>query len=147
MQTATFAPRPFALIFALAMVLALLPRIAAAGGELTVRQAKDMAARGEVLLIDIRSRNEWRQSGVAPEAATISMHEDGFYARLDEAVKGDHGRPIAVICASGGRSTMMQARLLARGYTNVSDVPAGMTGGPHGPGWIASGLPVVPYRE
>jgi hypothetical protein len=42
---------------------------------------------------------------------------------------------------------MMQAQLLARGYTNVSNVPAGMTGGPHGPGWIASGLPVIPFRE
>lgn len=151
MRTGTFVLRPFALTLTLTLTLVLAlvlaPRLAEAGEDLTVQQAHDLAVKGEILLVDIRSRGEWRQSGVAPEALTISMHEDGFYARLDEAVKGDHSRPIAVICAAGGRSTMMQVQLLARGYANVANVPAGMTGGPHGPGWIASGLPVVPFRE
>ena len=153
MRTGSFTQRslvsilaPF-FVMALTLTLILAPGLAAAGDDLTVRQAHDMALKGEILLVDIRSPGEWRQSGVAPEAMTISMHEEGFYARLDEAVKGDHSRPVAVICAAGGRSAMMRAQLVLRGYTNVSNVPAGMTGGPNGPGWIASGLPVVPYRQ
>ena len=121
-----------------------------AADDLSVRQAFEMAGKGEITLIDIRSRGEWRQSGVAPVARPISMHEDGFFQKLDEAVGGDHKAPIALICASGGRSTMMQAQLIARGYTNVRNVPAGMTGGtndPNGPGWIASGLPVAPFSQ
>ena len=116
-----------------------------AASSISVRGAYERAETGEVLLIDIRSLGEWRETGVAPVARPISMHEQGFFEKLDKAVGGDHGKAVAVICASGGRSTWMQVQLLARGYTNVINVPEGMVGGPNGPGWIKTGLPIKPY--
>jgi rhodanese-related sulfurtransferase len=118
---------------------------AAAAPGLSVQDAHARAETGEILLIDIRSPEEWRATGIATLARPISMHVQGFYARLDAAVGGDHGKAVALICSSGGRSAWMQVQLLARGYTNVIDVPEGMEGGPNGPGWIKSGLPVKPY--
>ena len=118
---------------------------ALAASSLSVRDAYDQAGKGEILLIDIRSPGEWRETGVASVSRPISMHEPGFLKKLDEAVGGDHAKAVAVICATGGRSTYMQVQLLARGYTNVINVPEGMVGGPNGPGWIRSGLPVKPY--
>lgn len=132
---------PFAI---LCIFLTLLPASAAAASSLTVAQAYEQAKAGGILLIDIRTRDEWRKTGVASVARPISMHEDGFLQKLDAAVGGNHGRAIAFICAQGVRSAWMQAQLLMRGYTNVINVPEGMLGSSDGPGWIAAGLPVVP---
>ena len=120
---------------------------AAAAPALSVQDAYAQAEKGEILLIDIRSVDEWRETGVATVPRPISMHEQDFYDRLAAAVGGDHGKKVALICSAGGRSTWMQVQLLARGYTDVINVPEGMLGSSHGPGWIKSGLPVKPYRE
>ena len=118
---------------------------AAVSSKLSVEDAYAQAEKGDILLVDIRSPQEWRTTGIATVAQPISMHVSGFYERLDAALSGDRDKPVALICSSGGRSGWMQLQLLARGFTNVSDVPAGMEGGPNGPGWIKSGLPVKPY--
>jgi rhodanese-related sulfurtransferase len=130
---------------ALCLGLVVVAGAAAAAPALSVQDAYARAEKGEILLIDIRSPEEWRATGIATVARPISMHVEGFYERLDAAVGGDHGKAVAVICSSGGRSAWMQVQLLARGYSNVINVPEGMEGGPNGPGWIKSGLPVKPY--
>jgi len=111
--------------------------------QLSIGEAYAKSQAGEILLVDIRSRAEWGETGVAVTARPISMHERGFLDRLDEASGGNRHAPIALICATGGRSAFLQAQLLARGFTNVYDVPAGMLGQNSKPGWIASGLPVT----
>jgi len=132
-------------LLSLCLGLVLVAGAAAAAPAISVQDAYAQAETGEILLIDIRSPEEWRATGVATVARPISMHVPGFYDRLDAAVGGDHGRKVALICSAGGRSTWMQVELLARGYTNVINVPEGMDGGPNGPGWIKSGLPTKPY--
>jgi len=129
----------------LCLGLVLFAGAAAAAPALSVQDAYAQAQKGEILLIDIRSPEEWRATGIATVARPISMHVQGFYDRLDAAVGGNHGKAVALICSAGGRSTWMQVQLLARGYSNVINVPEGMDGGPNGPGWIKSGLPTKPY--
>lgn len=111
--------------------------------QLSVEQAHAKSQSGEILLVDIRSRTEWNETGLATNAKAISMHERGFLEQLENVVAGDRDAPIALICASGGRSAFLQAQLKVRGFTAVYDVPAGMLGRDNMPGWIASGLPVV----
>ncbi len=108
-------------------------------------EANELASKGEILLVDIRQISEWRDTGVAVPATLISMHESGFFDKLDAAVDGDRSRTIALICAVGGRSTWMQAQLMGRGYTNVLNVAEGMIGGRYGLGWIPRGLPIRAY--
>lgn len=109
--------------------------------------AHQQASTGDILLVDIRRISEWQETGVATSATLISMHETGFFDKLDVAVDGDHSTSIALICAVGGRSAWMQAQLLGRGYTNVVNVIEGMVGGRYGPGWISQGLPTRIYSE
>ncbi|MDP2620619.1 MAG: rhodanese-like domain-containing protein [Hyphomicrobiales bacterium] len=127
--------------------LVLIAGAAAAAPAISVHDAYEQAGKGEILLIDIRSADEWRATGIATVAQPISMHEQGFFERLDAAVGGDHSKAVALICSSGGRAAWMQVQLLARGYTNVVNVAEGMEGGSNGPGWITSGLPLMPYGQ
>jgi len=110
--------------------------------SLSPRAAYEMASKGEILLVDIRTPGEWRRSGVGTSAVTISMHRSGFLDKLNAAVGGDRSKPIALICAAGERSAYMSRILDAQGYRNIIDVPEGMMGSAAGPGWISRGLPV-----
>ncbi len=112
---------------------------------MTARQAHAAAARGELLLLDIRTRSEWKQTGIGASAQPVSMHEPNFLVRLQQLTHGDKSRPVALICAVGGRSKSIQNALARIGYSAVIDVSEGMIGGVHGTGWIKSGLPVRPY--
>ena len=127
----------------------LAPATFAAAGEAGVIAA-DAAARraaaGEILVIDVRSPGEWRQTGVAKGARRVTIHDPGGLPGFVEAVKvalgGDLKRPIAVICAIGNRSTLAQRILAKAGFTRVLNIKEGVLGGPYGPGWLKRGLPV-----
>ncbi|MEE8280459.1 MAG: rhodanese-like domain-containing protein [Alphaproteobacteria bacterium] len=116
------------------------------GGVITADAAAERAAAGEILVIDVRSPREWRQTGVAKGARQVTIHDPGGLAGFLAAVKaelgGDLERPIAVICAYGNRSTLAQRVLTQAGFTRVLNIKEGMLGGPNGPGWLPRGLPV-----
>ena len=114
---------------------------------MSAAEAHAAAGRGDILLLDIRSRQEWQQTGVGEAAHAVSMHEDDFLQRLQSLTAGDKSRPIALICASGNRSKIVERALADMGYTNVIDVAEGMMGGPNGQGWIKSGLPMTLYKH
>ena len=107
--------------------------------------AHEKAAADQLVLIDIRSPKEWRDTGIGASATPISMHLPGFMAKVAKATGRDRSRPVAVICASGGRSTVIAPKLEEAGYTSIYNVAEGMLGGRYGTGWIPSGLPVKPY--
>ena len=107
--------------------------------------AHEKAAADQLVLIDIRSPKEWRDTGIGASATPISMHLPGFMEKVAKATGGDTSSPVAVICASGGRSTVIAPKLEEAGYTSIYNVAEGMLGGRYGKGWIPSGLPVKPY--
>jgi len=117
--------------------------------EISVITANKLSNRGEILLIDIRAENEWKQTGVAPQAITLSMHQAGgipaFENALTQLLNGDKDKPIALICAGGVRSAKLQRYLQQRGFTQVVDVVEGMQGGLFTDGWIDHQLPVKAY--
>ena len=95
-----------------------------------------------ISLIDVRSRTEWADTGLAQGAWPISMHERGFEQRLFAAHDLSGEKPVALICATGGRSARLLVVLKRAGYSGFIDVSEGMLGSRHGPGWIARGLPM-----
>ena len=101
------------------------------------------AKNGEILLLDIRSPQEWQETGTGSGAKKVSMHQPGFLVRLEALTGNDKSQPVALICATGGRSNWLQGELVKRGYTNIIDVFEGMLGSNAGPGWIKRGLPIV----
>ncbi len=112
-------------------------------GIIDAQAAFKKAEAGELLLLDIRSPQEWKETGTGTGAKKISMHQPGFLAKLDALTGNDKSKPVALICATGGRSNWLQGQLVKRGYTNIIDVSEGMLGSSTGPGWLKRGLPVV----
>lgn len=120
------------------------------GRVISAREAHRQAVAGEVVLVDIRTREEWRETGVPASAKPITMREGdkAFHAELAAALGNDRSRPLALICRTGNRTTILQAELRQAGFTNILNVAEGVAGGPHGAGWVKSGLPLtqVPRR-
>ncbi len=111
--------------------------------RMPANEAFELSMRGDIVLIDVRSPAEWKETGIGASARPVSMHLPGFFEKINAIVKGDKSKPIALICATGMRSSRMQAMLIKRGYTNIIDVAEGMLGSAAGPGWIQSGLPLI----
>lgn len=132
---------------ALAAILSLaaLPSavMAQASSPLSAQDAHDMMASGELIVIDIRSRQEWLQSGLAEGAWPISLHEPDFGARLQAAQQAAGGAQIGLICATGGRTGHVMRALRQAGVSGFVDIPEGMMGAASGPGWIAARLPLT----
>lgn len=117
---------------------------------ITAEQAMQLAASGEIILVDVRSPQEWRQTGVPAGAEMVTIHQPngliGFLDAMGEALGDDRGRPIALICARGNRSSVASTALARAGYTQVYNIREGMFGSPDGPGWLARGLPMDTCR-
>lgn len=109
----------------------------------SVGDAHDALQTDLIRMIDIRSRQEWTKTGVAEKAWPISLHDARFSERLFAARTLADGRPIALICATGGRSGNVMRSLRQANYSGFIDVSEGMLGSARGPGWIASGLPIL----
>ena len=112
--------------------------------SMSVQEAYTKSRDGEILLIDIRRPSEWRQTGIAESAQPITMHQEirQFVKQLKAVQVQAGNKPIAVICATGGRSAFLQRTLPKFGVKNIIDVSEGMLGSTAGDGWLKSGLPV-----
>jgi len=117
-----------------------------AGSALSAPDAHAQARAGKIVLIDVRSPREWRDTGVPGGAKLVTIHHPqgarGFLREILAAAGGDRTRPIALICARGVRSSRGKRFLEANGFTNVIDVPEGMLGRGAAPGWLARKLPI-----
>jgi len=136
--------RKTALQILILSVLAAVAAVPALSGvsRMGVSEAHELAMRGDLVLIDVRTPAEWEKTGIGASAKAVSMHLPGFFKKINAIVNGDKSKTIALICATGMRSRRMQAMLIKHGYTHIINVAEGMLGSSAGPGWIASGLPL-----
>lgn len=107
-----------------------------AGFELESLEQIDVAElsrrRDEFELLDVRGDGEYGAGHI--EGATHIM--GGFLAeRLDDVPA--NGKPLAVVCRTGYRSTVASSLLQKAGFDNVFNVHGGMQA------WVAAGHPVV----
>ncbi len=138
-----------AITILLIAVLALAPVPVAAqrtaiGTIMSAAEAHDKALRGDLVLVDVRTPEEWRDTGVPASAHAITMHQPGpaFVAGLKTAMGGDTTKTLAIICNSGNRTSNIYADLQRAGFTNLINVAEGVGGGPFGRGWLKSGMPL-----
>jgi rhodanese-related sulfurtransferase len=119
-----------------------------AGELIAADQAMRLAMSGEIVVVDVRSPQEWQQTGVPAGARLVTIHQPdgliGFIDAMGDALGEDRDRPIALICARGNRSSVASSALAEAGYTQVYNIREGMFGSPDGPGWLARGLPTDP---
>ena len=109
--------------------------------------AFEKLSSGDLIVLDIRSLQEWKQSGIAKGAFPVSMHAADFPQRLQSILSNYDPKQVALICATGGRSAHITKILDKSGIEGVIDVSEGMFGNGSAPGWIARGLPIVTSDE
>lgn len=112
--------------------------------QITPDEAYAKALAGEIVLIDIRTPEEWAETGLPEVALTNDIYAADFIETLLAIRAQNPATPLALICRTGNRSARTAAQLYQAGLTDVIDVVEGMAGSPVGPGWQARGLPVRP---
>ena len=114
------------------------------GTIMTAADAHAKALAGDVVLVDIRTPEEWKATGVSASAHAVTMHQAGpaFIDGLKLAMGGDTTKPLAIICNSGNRTSNIYADLQRAGFSKLFNVAEGVGGGPFGRGWLQSGLPL-----
>ncbi|TMH26358.1 MAG: rhodanese-like domain-containing protein [Betaproteobacteria bacterium] len=129
----------------IAFLILLLGAITAqAEPDLSAPQAFERSNQGGLLIIDIRTPEEWRETGVIPGARRVDFYRgpDVLLKSVLQMVNGDRNAPIALVCHSGSRTIQAQRFLQAQGFTQVYNVREGMAGSAAGPGWLHRPLPV-----
>ena len=103
--------------------------------------AYQMATSGEIILVDIRTPQEWAETGIGEGAIALDMTAKTFVRDLIALRDAYPDTQIAFICATGGRSGYVNRYLAKNNFRNTADVPEGMMGSRKGPGWLKTGLP------
>ena len=117
-------------------------------GLISGHEAWELLQDAELVIVDVRTQTEWRETGVAPGAARISFYNiwavpnDAFVEEVLAALDGDRDRPVALICATGGRSSKAARQLRESGFSHVADIAEGMQGSQAGIGWLSRALPI-----
>jgi rhodanese-related sulfurtransferase len=99
----------------------------AAVPKITPAQARDMIAKGNTLLVDVRDASEVEKSGKVSGAVNVSRGMLEFRADPespyhDKAFAKD--KTVILYCASGGRSALSGKALKDLGYTEVYNLGA-----------------------
>jgi hydroxyacylglutathione hydrolase len=89
-----------------------------------------VAAPGRLTVLDVRTDGEWNAGHID---GAIHIHGGKLQERFAEVPKD---RPVAVVCGSGYRASIVASFLQREGYAEVRNVIGGMSA------WKAAGLPM-----
>ncbi|WP_085308054.1 rhodanese-like domain-containing protein [Planktotalea arctica] len=131
----------------LSFLLLITTPLAAEPSIISAPDAFSASSAGEMILVDIRSPAEWVETGVAEGAIALTMHDPAFPKQISALLNANKDQPVALICATGGRTQYVVSFLAKNGFPDVIDVSEGMFGNARGPGWIARGLPLIAAKE
>ena len=93
-----------------------------------------------MVLVDVRTPQEWRETGIPDVAEALDMRERTFVTELLALREKHPDRKLGIICAYGVRSRVVANYLVKNGVQGIVDVPAGMMKPRRG--WLAAKLPV-----
>ena len=90
-----------------------------------LRPTREMLENGEMVVIDIRTETEWRQTGVVPGAKCITFFDDFGNYDVDKFLEeyrkvADKDTLVGLICRTGSRTRMVTNFLRQNGYNAVN---------------------------
>jgi len=94
---------------------------------------EELIENPDILLIDVRSEEEWNDVGYLEGAEWVWINELMMHA---EMLPEDLDAPIVIYCATSYRGGMATVMMNLLGYTNVRNLVGGVRA------WLAEGLPV-----
>ena len=109
--------------------------------------AKEMS--NNLIIIDVRNKEEWKETGIIPNSLLIQMLSAGrtirkeYISELLIALGEDKDIKAAIICHSGGRSSATVELLKNEGFKNIFNISEGMVGNGSTTGWINRNLPLI----
>jgi rhodanese-related sulfurtransferase len=92
-----------------------------------------MLARGEVILVDVRTAEERKFVGHVPASVHVpwatgtALTRNPRFVRELEAKVGKH-RPILLLCRSGKRSALALEAALKAGFSQIANISEGFEG-------------------
>ena len=113
--------------------------------------AKEMS--NNLIIIDVRNKEEWKETGIIPNSLLIQMLSAGrtirkeYISELLIALGEDRDIKAAIICHSGGRSSATVELLKNEGFNNIFNISEGMVGNGSTTGWINRNLPLISCNE
>ena len=103
---------------------------------ISVHQAHKGVISGSYWLVDVRSAEEWTDTGRPQGSKGITLQDPAFVTKIAHLLGNDKTAAIAMSCKSGGRSLQGSNKLLDAGFTNISNVEGGFLE------WEKQGLPI-----
>ena len=135
----------------LKIFIILLPVSSIANEISVIDVAKEL--NNNIIIIDVRNVEEWKETGVIPESRLIQMLSpqgsvrNNFIEELITTLGDDKNIKAAIICRSGRRSSATVAMLKDQGFINIFNVTDGIMGDGKTTGWKNRNLPLVKCNE
>lgn len=101
--------------------------------NITPEQAKAMLAKPGVVLVDVRTPDEY-SAGHLAGAINVNFRDDNFQNNIAKVGKDKN---VVVYCASGRRSAAASEKMTSWGWKNVSNIIGGIEA------WSNAGLPIT----
>ena len=115
--------------------------------SLNLQEAHDSYKDDKIIIVDVRTKKEWKETGIIPNSILLNMHNDSyeenknFVNDLTAFLSKNLNESIAFICASGSRSEVVVNYFTEKGYKNLSHIPDGIVG-KNNDGWLFLGFPL-----
>lgn len=110
--------------------------------SLSARETSDAVQAKRIVLVDIRSAEEWADTGLARGAIPLDADGAAFEPRLAGLRLDSAGKRIVLIDRTGAQALAVAQKLAGRGWRDLAAVRDGMLGPG---GWIAEKLPLAAY--
>lgn len=117
--------------------------VMAAPQIMSAPDAQAAVKEGKMILLDIRTPEEWKEDGIAEGALPLDLTAGNFGELLNKILEQRGDKMLGMICATGGRTGYVMSVLAQNKLTDIVDVSEGMHGNGRAPGWLKRGLPVV----
>lgn len=100
----------------------------------------------DIIIVDIRTEPEWRETGVVPGAVLRTFYRqdrsydlEGFISELRRYVAP--GQPFAILCRRGNRSARVADMLAGRGFRSIINLSGGIRTAQK------NGVRLIPYPD
>lgn len=104
-----------------------------------VEDAYAMLMSDRLMLIDVRTKDEWRASGIARGAHCATLGTDELQALLLDVANTPQRKMLGFLCKAGTRSTKAAQTAKAQGHDNTVVIEGGVDA------WNKAGLPLIPF--
>lgn len=116
-----------------AIAIAVTAACAQTYSDADIAAAKKMIAKGDVVIVDVRTPEEFR-AGHIDKAVLANINDASFDTKIASIAKD---KKVLVYCAAGGRSARASKIMSEKGWKNVTNMKGGFNA------WASAGYPSI----